>query len=195
VLALALAGCGGASSTPEVTTGAATGPSTADLTTPTAPETTGTAPVTGATGTTPSAPPADADVGKRLVIAGILTGERIAVTLLDVRDPVRITSDTPFDPGEGNRYYAVRLRIENVGTVATNESPLTAVRLLVDGGAVEPEILSAPEPGFPGNPTIDTGGTLTGWVTFEIAQPAVPQRLEYTPRAGFAKASGSWRLS
>jgi len=192
VLALALAGCGGASNTPEVTTGATTGPSTADLTTPTAPQTTGTAPVTG---TTPTAPPADAEVGKRLVIAGILAGERIAVTLLDVRDPVRITSETPFDPGEGNRYYAVRLRIENIGTVATNESPLTAARLFVDGGAVEPEILSAVEPGFPGNPTIGTGDALTGWVTFEIARSAVPQRLKYTPRAGFSKESGSWRLS
>lgn len=191
LLALVLAACGGSSSKPDVVTDSGTGPSTSALTTPTAPETTGTAPVTG---TTPTAPPADAEVGKRLAIAGILDGERIAVTLLDVRDPVRITSDTPFEPGEGNRYYAVRLKIENVGTVPTNESPLTAARLFVDGGAVEPEILSAVEPGFEGNPTIDPRGSLTGWVTFEIAQSAVPQRLKYTPRAGFSKESGSWRL-
>lgn len=197
VLALTLAACGGSSNKADVNTDSGTGPSTATLTTPTAPatDTGATNPLTGTAGTTPVVPPADAELGKRLVIAGILDGERVAVTVLDVRDPVRITSETPFEPGEGNRYYAVKLKVENVGPVPTNESPLTAARLFVDGGAVEPEILSAVAPGFDGNPTIETRGELTGWVTFEISQNAVPQRLKYTPRAGFSKESGSWRLS
>lgn len=191
LLAVALAACGGSSTPDEAVT--STGPATTALPPETAPQTTPTAPVTGTGGTAPTVPAA-AERGKRLVIAGILEGERIAVTLLDVRDPVQITPDTPFEPGEGNRYYALKLKVENVGTVPTNESPLTAARLFVDGGAVEPEILSAIAPGFDGNPTIDPRGELTGWVTFEIAQSALPERLKYTPRAGFSKASGSWRL-
>lgn len=183
LVAAVLAGCGGSSkSTPPATTSGDTAPVTT-LTPSTTPD----------PGTSTAAP--DAETGKRLAIAGILEGERIAVTLLEVRDPVQITTETPFEPGEGNRYYALRLKVENVGTVPTNESPQTAAELFVDGGAVEPEILSAVDPGFDGNPTIAVKGSLTGWVTFEISQNAVPQRLKYTPRAGFSKESGSWALN
>lgn len=184
LVAAALIGCGGSSTTtpaPATTSG-------------------GTAPVTTVPPSTApdpgtSTPAPDAETGKRLAIAGILQGERIAVTLLEVRDPVQITTETPFEPGEGDRYYALRLKVENIGTVPTNESPQTAAKLFVDGGAVDPEILSAVSPGFDGNPTIAVRGSLTGWVTFEISQNAVPQRLTYTPRAGFSKESGSWALN
>ncbi len=183
LVAVVLAGCGGSSeSSPPTTTSGGTAPATT-LTPSTTPDP-----------GTPSPSP-DAETGKRLAMVGILDGERIAVTLLEVRDPVQITTETPFEPGEGNRYYALRLKVENVGTVPTNESPQTAAELFVDGGAVDPEILSAVDPGFDGNPTIAVKGSLTGWVTFEISQNAVPQRLKYTPRAGFSKESGSWALN
>jgi hypothetical protein len=182
ILAAIATGCGGSGSSEQPVSTAATA-----AVTPTVPATAPTAPVT--------APPAAAELDKRLPLAGILEGERVAVTLLEIRDTVEVTSETPFEPAEGNRFYAVRLRVENIGSIPTNESPLTAGELFVDGAANGPELLSAVKPDFEGNPTIAPRGRLEGWLTFEIPASAVPQRLRYTPRAKFARQSGTWRLS
>ncbi len=185
IIVVVAGGCGGSDSSEQpVST-----PSTAAITAPvpsTTPEVS-TTPVT--------APPAAAELDKRLPLAGILEGERVAVTLLEVRDTVEVTAETPFEPAEGNRFYAVRLRVENIGAIPTSESPLTAAEVFVDGAANGPELLSAVKPDFEGNPTIAPRGRLEGWVTFEIPANAVPQRLRYTPRAKFARQSGTWRLS
>jgi hypothetical protein len=134
-----------------------------------------------------------ARIGEAITLSGTDDRLRMKVTLLEVVDPAP-APDEFLAPARGNRFVAVRLRLENVGAVPYDDTPANgAVLIDRDDQQWEPSIIDAVEPGL-GSPKIAPGHRRVGFITFEVPRKARPVVFQFTLDSGFGPETGEWRL-
>jgi hypothetical protein len=139
--------------------------------------------------TTDSATPAD---GAAKTGDTIAVNDGMAVTVLAVRDPAR-SPDQYNRPEPGNRWVAIKVKVQNTGDTALQINTDNDTRLL-DGESqeYEPEIGGLVKPALY-SPTIAPGGKRVGWVTFQVPKKLKIDQFQYTTESGFGDA-GLWQL-
>lgn len=107
-----------------------------------------------------------AAVGDTITLHGTDSGLMMDVTLMEVIDPAK--AGRFFGPGKNERLVAVRLRVENVGTLPFSDSPSNGAVLIdtADQGYNASILDSAAGPAL-GSPKIAPGDARVGLITFE----------------------------
>lgn len=136
---------------------------------------------------------ASARVGSSITLKGNDSGEKAKITVVKIVDPAR--SDSPYTaPAKGNRYIAVRLTIQNVGTTVYDDSPSNGSKL-IDTAAqqYDADIGDAVTPGF-GSVKMSPGATRAGYITFEVPKSVKAATFQFALDSGFGPETGEWKL-
>jgi Domain of unknown function (DUF4352) len=153
--------------------------------------------LTSGTPTDPSPPVLvpESGPGDAITLEG-LDGEQVEVTPVAVADPA---PPGEFDqPGRGERFVAVQLRLSNVGDVTYSDSPSNGLVMIDSKGQVwDPAFVdSGVGPGFEGGSVrLAPGDERLGWVTFKAPADAALAKLTMALSSGFAEQVGEWRLT
>lgn len=149
----------------------------------------------GTSDSSSSTPQKAAGVGDTLTLKGQDDGEKMAVTLLGVIDPLSVGE---FDsPDKGKRYVGVRIALKNIGTAAYDDSPSNGAALLtrtdeqldttiVSGGPCDSPFASSAK--------IAPGARQQGCIPFEAPRGAKLKTFQFTLASGFGPDAGEWRL-
>jgi hypothetical protein len=119
-------------------------------------------------------------------------GELVDVTLLSFAGNVR-SSDEFCTPDAGMRYFAVEIRLKNVGTAVYDDAPSNGA-VLVDSGDhqySDTALCGEKKPDI-GSPKIGPGDSRVGWMTFQVGKSAVIKKFQFTLDSGYADESGEW---
>jgi hypothetical protein len=133
-----------------------------------------------------------AGLGDSITLAGNESGLQMRVTLVEVRNDAE--GDEFFGPERGNRFFAVRLRLTNVGSRNYNDSPSNGASV-IDRQDQEytGDVFDAVEPAL-GSPTIRQGDSRQGWITFQVPKRAKLRTFQLTLDSGFGPETGEWVL-
>ncbi|MEW2527754.1 DUF4352 domain-containing protein [Streptomyces sp. NPDC047071] len=145
----------------------------------------------------PFAAPSAAALGTTLSLSGIQSGERLDVTALKVVDPAT-GANAYLGPDSGNRFVAVRFRLENTGDGPYKDSPSNGAQLIDTVGQRFDASWVAETtagPSFPGSVTLSSGDTALGYVTFELPRTARPEKVQFAMDSGFSDDVGVWDLT
>jgi hypothetical protein len=137
--------------------------------------------------------PESAELGDSITLDGNEDGLEMSVTPLKVVDPAK--SDDGFsEPKAGNRYVAIQVRLENVGTIAFSDSPSNgAVVIDAKDQSYSASIFDEVKPAF-GSVKIAPGDGRVGFLTFELSKRAKLRSFQFTLDSGFGPESGQWSL-
>jgi hypothetical protein len=151
-----------------------------------------------ATETTTAETEGEAGVGDAIELAGNDPGLVMRVTPLEVVDPDEDYDRSAYSfeaPERGQRYVSIRLRLENVGEIAYDDSPSNGAFMIdtqdqqYEGGFTtytrDPDL---------GSPTIRPGDRRVGWMTFQIRKRAKLRSFQFTLDSGFGPETGEWTL-
>ncbi|ROO85470.1 uncharacterized protein DUF4352 [Actinocorallia herbida] len=140
--------------------------------------------------------PSSAKVGDKITLKGMDDNLKVAITVL--KPPKTVKATDGFKPSEkGNRFVAVQISLENVGTVVYDDSLLTSSVLLdADGQEYNTTILTKISAG----PIVDNlkmapGKKRKGWVVFEMPKKVKPAGLQITLDSGMGPQTGEWKLN
>ncbi len=131
------------------------------------------------------------DVGKSRTLTGM--SEKMRVTVLAVRDNPR-SSNQFITPDAGKRYFAIKVRMTNVGNVLYSDSPSNGASVIdTRNQEWDASFMDAVEPAL-GSPKIRRGSTRDGWLTFEVPKTAKLKEFQLSLNSGFSDDVGVWRL-
>jgi len=143
---------------------------------------------------TPPAPKQPAGIGDSITLNGE-EGLKIKVTLVKVLDPVPAGE---FDqPEAGNRFLGVVIRLENVSSVAYDDSPSNGSTLIhgadeqADATIVTEGVCAS---GFATQAKIAPAGRRQGCIPFEIPRASKLKAFQFTLLSGFGPDTGEWSL-
>lgn len=146
---------------------------------------------------TPAAAAAKASVGDPITLVGTDENLKVRVTVLKVADPATAKSTDFSALEEGNRFVGVQLSLENVGTLAYDDSPGNGAKLVDAGGQQYDEEIAeeiAEGPLLGSAVTIGPGDNRTGWMVFQLGQTAQLRTFQMALDSGFAGQHGEWSL-
>ncbi|MEU3558072.1 DUF4352 domain-containing protein [Streptomyces fragilis] len=137
--------------------------------------------------------PTDAEVGDTVHLTGLKNGEKLAVTVVKVVDPVT-GKDT--GPGTGERYVAVQFRLHNTGSQQYRDAPINSAKVVDEQGHEFGSWIAETTagPGFTGTTTLSVGDTALGYVTFKVPEGSEIAEIQFTMDSGFADDTGKWRV-
>ncbi len=116
-------------------------------------------------------------------------GGTIAVTLLDVLDPVgRASPDRP------DRYVAVRLAVENDGSAQFDDMPTAGAFLIGDDGERYRTGAQKLEPALR-EIRLAAGERCEGYLSFKLPTGVSAAGFRFTPNLGLATDAGEWQLA
>lgn len=143
-----------------------------------------------------TAPEKSAQVGDSITLRGSDENLQVSVTLAKVVDPAQ-PKDEFFTPEEGNRFVAIQVRLENVGSAVYDDSPGNGASLIGTEGQQFNEALAETNagPGFGGGVTIRRGDQRTGFIVFELPRGSHPRTFQMTLDSGFGPETGEWELT
>jgi hypothetical protein len=109
-----------------------------------------------------------AKVGSTIALAGIDSGEQVAVTVTKIYRHARPASSFD-DPDTGDRLVAVQFRLTDTGSAAYSDSPSNGAEVVdASGQSYQSAIENAANcPAFPGTENIAPGASGLGCVVFE----------------------------
>jgi Domain of unknown function (DUF4352) len=135
-----------------------------------------------------------AGVGDSITLNGE-EGLRMKVTLVRVIDPVPVGE---FDePQAGNRFVGVVIRLENVSSVAYDDSPSNGATLIhgadeqADATIVTGGVCAS---GFASQAKIAPAGRRQGCIPFELPSASKLKTFQFTLLSGFGPDTGEWSL-
>jgi hypothetical protein len=145
----------------------------------------------------PAAPTraAPAAIGGSITLLGNSDGEQARVTAVKIVDPAP-PKDEYSRPEQGNRFVAVQFRIENIGSLAYDDSPSNGAQL-IDGQGQQFQATflgTAAGPEFAGGVKIAPGASALGFVTFEVPKTSKAAKVQFTLDSGFADQTGEWTI-
>ena len=116
-------------------------------------------------------------------------GGTIAVTLLDVLDPVgRASPDRP------DRYVAVRLAVENDGSAQFDDMPTAGAFLIGDDGERYRTGAQKLEPALR-EIRLAAGERCEGYLSFKLPTGVSAAGFRFTPNLGLSTDAGEWQLA
>lgn len=136
-----------------------------------------------------------AAVGDTLTLQGD-SGERMAVTVDGVMDPLAVGPDDQADSGQ--RFVGVQITLKNVGSVPYSDSPSNGATLLSNQNEqAQGEIVSGGPcgNGFQSSANVASGDTQQGCIPFEMPNGETPASFQFTLSSGFADQTGQWSLA
>jgi hypothetical protein len=136
---------------------------------------------------------ATAKVGSTITLTGNSSGEKMAVTVVQVFRHAQPA--TQFDdPDSGDRLYAVQFRLKDTGSVAYSDAPSNgAVVVDAAGQSYQSTFSNAAEcDSFPGTENIAPGASGLGCIVFEVPQTAVITEVQFTLDSGMGPQTGQW---
>jgi len=144
-------------------------------------------------GSGPTGEQQPAAVGDTITLHGTDDGLVMGVTLMEVIDPAK--AERFFGPGKNKRLVAVRLRVENVGTLPYSDSPSNGAVLIdtADQGYDASILDSSAGPAL-GSPKIAPGDARVGLITFEVPKGTKVASFQLTLDSGFGPETGQWEL-
>jgi Domain of unknown function (DUF4352) len=137
-----------------------------------------------------------ARVGDTLTLSGFEEELQMAVRVQEVYDPAQ--PQGRFDrPESRTRYVAVGMTLENVGSDVYSDSPSNGAFLIDTEGQqfttwLGPSWMIAKTLA---PPRIAPADSRLGCVVFQVPEPVVPDRFQFTLESGFGPETGEWRLS
>jgi hypothetical protein len=134
-----------------------------------------------------------AKVGSVITLAGIDSGEQVAVTVVKVFRDAQSASD--FDtPQSGDRLYAVQFRLDDTGSAAYSDSPSNGAEVVdAKGQSYQSSLDNAAEcQSFPGTENIAAGSSGLGCIVFEVPVKAVITKVQFTLDSGMGPQTGQW---
>lgn len=135
-----------------------------------------------------------AAVGDPITLQGSDDALKVRVTVVSVVDPAQ-GGDEFTQPGEGNRFVAVQLRLENVGDAVYDDSPSNGATLIdAEGQSFDSTLLETNAGPDLGSPTINKGDSRLGYVSFEVPTTSQITRFQFGLDSGFADQKGEWTL-
>ena len=116
---------------------------------------------------------------------------QLEVTLLKVTYKVPLGE---FDsPAENGRYFAVMLRITNVGEGVYSDSPSNGAAVVNRAGnQFDASMMMEKAPSLPSGMKLRPGASRTGWLTFDVAGKVTT--FQFTPDSGFGPETGEWQF-
>lgn len=135
-----------------------------------------------------------ARIGDTITLEGSDEELKVAVTVLKVMNTK--STDSFISPEDGNRFVAVRLRLENVGSQVYDDSPVNGAKLIDAGDQQHDTVLVT---GVAAGPLLDSvklgpGKRRQGVVVFSIPKKAKPVGFQFALDSGFAPQTGEWEL-
>ena len=141
---------------------------------------------------TASAADAPAKIGSSITLSG-MEDLQMKVTVLKVDQQVA-SSNEYITPDAGNRYVGVKLKLENVGKTAYNDSPTNGAALVdTKDQSFDADYAEVATPAL-GSPKIAPGDTRVGWITFQVPKKAKLKKFQMTLDSGFADQTGEWMV-
>jgi hypothetical protein len=134
-----------------------------------------------------------AALGDSIDLRGQSEGERMRVTVIELVDPAP-SKDDIFTPEAGNKFVAVQIRLENIGSEVYSDSPTNGA-VIIDTEDQQFRATfedTSAGPGFGGSATITVGDKRVGYITFEMPASAKPRIFQFTLSSGFAPETGEW---
>jgi Domain of unknown function (DUF4352) len=143
-----------------------------------------------------SKPTTAAKVGSTITLAGIDSGERVAVTVTKIYRHAQPASSFD-DPDTDDRLVAVQFRLADTGSAAYSDSPSNGAEVVDASGQSYQSALNdaANCPSFPGTENIAPGASGLGCVVFEVPQAAVITEVQFTLDSGMGPQTGQWNVS
>jgi Domain of unknown function (DUF4352) len=137
-----------------------------------------------------------AKVGSTITLAGIDSGERMAVTVTKIYRHAQPASSFD-DPDTGDRLVAVQFRLADAGSAAYSDSPSNGAEVVdASGQSYQSAIENAANcPSFPGTENIAPGASGLGCIVFEVPQAAVITEVQFTLDSGMGPQTGQWNVS
>lgn len=138
---------------------------------------------------------AAAPVGSAVVITGINPAEKMTVTAVKVFGHPQGASDLDA-ASQGDRFYAVRFRLDDTGSAAYSDAPsLGAAALDAAGGSYKASFDDvAGCTSFPASVSIAAGQSSVGCVIFEVPAAARITTIQFTLDAGLGPQTGQWKI-
>jgi hypothetical protein len=138
--------------------------------------------------------PQQAKVGDTLTLTGN-SGERMAVTVTGVMDPLQVGQGDQADSGQ--RFIGVQITLKNVGSAAYSDSPSNGATLLSNANEQAQSGLVSGGPcgnNFATSANIAPGNVQQGCIPFEMPTGQTPATFQFTLDSGFANQTGQWSL-
>ncbi len=133
-----------------------------------------------------------AGLGRPLVLRGARAGVRLRVTPLSFVDPA--PGSKYFQPISINRFVAIRVELENVGSALYLDTTSNGARVDAGGRLRRALIIDAAAPGL-NRPRLQPGQRQTGTLSFEIPKTSRVASLRLTLDSDFGPETGVWTFS
>jgi hypothetical protein len=137
-----------------------------------------------------------ATVGSPITLQGNDDNLKVRVTVVSVANPAN-GKDEFHTPEAGNKFVGIQLRLENVGTIAYDDSPGNGAKLIDgDDQQYDEEIASEITQGqlLGSSVTLAPGSTRAGWMVFQLPDAATVKTFQMSLDSGFASQTGEWAL-
>jgi hypothetical protein len=134
-----------------------------------------------------------AKVGSTITLAGLNSGEQMAVTVTKIYRHAQPASSFD-DPNSGDRLVAVQFRLTDTGSAAYSDSPSNGAAVVdAEGQSYQSSLNNAANcPSFPGTENIAAGQSGLGCIVFEVPQAAVITEVQFTLDSGMGPQTGQW---
>ncbi|HWC35254.1 MAG TPA: DUF4352 domain-containing protein [Mycobacteriales bacterium] len=143
----------------------------------------------------PPAPNPARRSARSLNLAGTVPGQRIRVTLTRVVSDARPTDAFMDSPGAGKRLLAAQFRITNTGSQVYVDSPTNGAFAYDSKGHKYRAtfLFEALREGriFDSAVSLQTGGSATGFIAFDVPTNATITKIEFSENSGFGQ-KGDW---
>ena len=152
---------------------------------------------TDTTTETAAAPaPAPAHIGDTIRLKGNNDGEQLDITLVRVAVRPAATSPDIDTPKPGDRYYAAQFRIVNTGTASYEDAPSNGAKVGdAQGEQFDTAITEGINTGplLPNQVKLAPGGTVLGWMVFDVPNSTVISQAQFGLNSGFG-GTGQWMI-
>jgi hypothetical protein len=140
-------------------------------------------------------PKVTATIGNAIELRGQENDSKVRVTMVQIVDPAK-PKDQFTRAGEGGRFVAVQVRLENIGEAVYSDSPDNSLKIIDAAGqqfsTTFGEVTAGP--GFGGSATISPGDNRMGFLTVEMPNASKPTKVQFTLNSGFGPQTGEWSV-
>lgn len=136
-----------------------------------------------------------AAVGDAITLRGSDEALQVRATVTSIIDPGTPPGEF-MEPGEGMRYVAIDVQLENVGTSPYSDSPDNGAQLIDQDNRQHNTTFGDVSEcqTFGGSVTMAPGDVRAGCLVFEVPAAAAVRSFQFTLDSGFAPQTGVWDL-
>jgi hypothetical protein len=134
-----------------------------------------------------------AKIGSTLDLTGESSGEKMAVTPVKVINHAH-GADMFSTPDHGKRFYAVKFKLQNIGSAVYNDSPGNGAQVVDSTGQSYDSDFNDVHgcQSFPGSEKIAPGDTGVGCIVWQVPKRAHIAKIQFALDSGFADDTGQW---